>query len=156
MRLICAVALMILFDTAAAQAVDYRWTVGTGQGNVEASIRNREGGRFILFCGSGTPDRRGGIIVEGPASQAPKGKPVDVQVVVDGRNFAFSVTDGYGPTTVRGERFALANLASALIASKAESFAVEYPGLGRSEKFSLLNVSDAVKEGRTTIVAPCL
>ncbi|GEO97648.1 hypothetical protein [Methylobacterium haplocladii] len=139
-----------------AAAVDYRWVVGTGQGSVEASIRNKAGGNFIVFCGSGTDERRSGIILEGIADTASKGKPLDVQVVIDGKSFPFSVTDGYGPVAARGDRLMLQNLAQALSASRLAEFTIEYPSLDKSERYSLLSVRDALKEKKGTIVTPCL
>lgn len=155
-RMLALAATLALLAAGPARAVDYRWVVGTGQGSVEASIRNKEGSRFVVFCTSGAVEQRGGIILEGLAEQAPKGRPVDVQVVVDGRSFAFSVKDGYGPVSARGDRLALANMARAMIGSRATQFAVEYPGLGKEELFSLLSVKEAIKEGRGTIVTPCI
>ncbi|GJE53745.1 hypothetical protein [Methylobacterium thuringiense] len=150
------VALLAILAATPAEAVDYRWVVGTGQGSVEASIRNKSGGNFIIFCGSGTDELRSGIILEGVADTAPKQKPLDVQVVVDGKSFPFSVTGGYGPTEARGARFTLQNLAEALLASRAADFTIEYPSLDKSERYSLLNVRDALKEKKGTIVTPCL
>lgn len=149
-------ALVLAALSTPALAVDYRWTVGTGQGTVEAGIRNRGGGRFTIFCAAGQPDRGAGIMLDGPAGTGEKGKPVDVQVVVDGKSHAFAVTDGYGPVAARGARLDLANLSRALLASRAKRFTVEYPGLGRAENFSLLGVRDALAERGGTIVAPCI
>lgn len=147
----------LAFLTASpALAVEYRWTSGTGQGTVEASIRNRTGSTFRVFCGSGTDERRAGIILEGLARTAPTGKALDVQVVVDGKNYPFSITDGYGPVAARAGRFALEEMAKAMLASRVKRFTVEYPALDKSETFSLGNVGDALRERGSTIVTPCL
>lgn len=156
MRLATVLATFTLFATAPAWAVDYRWVVGTGQGTVEASIRNKDGGRFTLFCGSGTDEKRSGIILEGVAAKAPKGQPVDVQVIVDGENHVFRIKDGYGPVDARGARLELQRLAQALVASRARTFTVEYPSLDAAETYPLANVRDAVRDGKKTIVTPCL
>ncbi len=139
-----------------ALAIDYRWTSGTGQGTVEASIRNRTGSTFRVFCGSGTDDRQMGILLEGLATTAPKGRPLDVQVVVDGKNFPFAVTDGYGVVSARSSRFDLEAMAKAMLASKATSFTIEYPSLDKSETFPLGDVADALSDRGGTIVTPCL
>lgn len=147
---------LAILTASPALAVEYRWTSGTGQGSVEASIRNRTGSTLRVFCGSGTGERRAGIILEGLARTAPKGKSLDVQVVVDGKNYPFSVMDGYGPVAARAGRFALEDMAKAMLASRAKRFTVEYPTLDKSETFSLGNVGDALRERRFTIVTPCL
>ena len=139
-----------------ALAVDDRWTSGTGQGTVEASIRSRTGSTFRVFCGSGTTDRQMGIVLEGLATTVPKGRPLDVQIIVDGKNFPFALTDGYGLVSARSSRFDLEAMAKAMLASKATSFTIEYPSLDKSETFSLADVADALSDRGGTIVTPCL
>lgn len=147
---------LAILTASPALAVEYRWTSGTGQGSVEASIRNRTGSTFRVFCASGTDERRAGIILEGLARTTPTSKPLDVQVVVDGKNYPFSVTDGYGPVAARAGRFTLEGMAKAMLASRSKRFTIEYPALDKSETFSLGNVGDALRERRSTIVTPCL
>ncbi|KQP61190.1 hypothetical protein ASF39_00305 [Methylobacterium sp. Leaf108] len=139
-----------------ALSVDDRWTAGFGQGTAEASIRSRTGSIFRVFCGGGTGGRRMGVVLEGLAQTAPKGRPLDVRVVVDGRTFPFAVTDGYGAVDARGGRFALEAMAKAMLASKAARFTIAYPSLNVSEAYSLGGVRDALQDRGGTILTPCL
>lgn len=150
------VALALVLAPVAAHAVDYRWTSGFGQGTTEALIRNGEGASFNIYCPAGSTDTTPGLIVETRKISLRTGAPVDLQIVVDGRNLAFTLQEGQARADARGTRLGLNALARALASSKAKTFTVEFPAQRKAERFSLLNARDALMEGKASILEPCL
>jgi hypothetical protein len=149
-----SLAAALAFTTSAA-AVDFRWNQGFGQGTLEASIQNREGATFSVSCPAGSDDTTPSLDVRTKMVPMPKGKVVDVQVIVDGKNHPFNLIDGSYLGAGRSFRQDIENVVNALRKSKGKTFDVEYPMAGKKDTFSLQNARTALGAGKASILSGC-
>jgi hypothetical protein len=125
-----------------AQAVEWRWTRGFGQGTFESIIRNSNKSSINIYCPSGQNDTTPGIFYE-YKGKMPRGE-LYVQFVVDGSNHPIGFLDGHYLAQGYGMQQALLTLVEALQTSRAPGFTVEFPEINRVEQFSLSNARDAL------------
>jgi hypothetical protein len=149
-----AAALIAALASVAAVAVDFRWTAGVGQGTVVAQIRNQAGSTVHFACNSG------GLPPVAPSLQVEiRGAPLagrkTYQFVIEGKNHAVALTDGWLTAQARFEVNALMGIAYALVQSTSPGFVVEVPEAKLSERFSLLNVRDTLGERPGKTLADC-
>jgi hypothetical protein len=146
---------LLLAEPAAAQVVDFRWTGGFGQGTLVAQIRNQAGSVVHFSCnqsgGAGAGDLGLMVEIRGRAITGAK----TYQFVIDGKNHPVVLEDGWLVARARFEVNALMLIADALVGSKAAAFVVEVPEAGASERFSLLNVRDALGRAHGKTLADC-
>src|ERR1700680_1783694 len=107
-------------------AVDYRWAAEVNRGTTEAMIGNANRSSVNIYC-SGAGDQSSGMLIQYKKIKPGASEVLDVQMIVDGKNYPFTVTDGTYMAQGRTGFSALVSLASALVASKKKSFAVEFP-----------------------------
>ncbi|HJQ56850.1 MAG TPA: hypothetical protein VJ890_08080 [Vineibacter sp.] len=154
LRGLLAATLFAAVISAGAGAVDFRWTSGFGQGVSSAQVLNQAGSIVQFSCNSG------GLPPIAPSLRIEiRGKPLPgaklYQFVIDGRNHAVSLTDGWLTAQVRFEVNALMMIADALVQSNAQGFVVEVPEARVAERFSLLNVRDALGPRAGATLAEC-
>jgi hypothetical protein len=135
---------LLICTMADTFAVDYRWTRGFAMGTDEAIIRNASGASLNIYCPSGQTDTTPGMFIETNKVRFKKGEQVLVQIVVDGKNHPFNFDEVQYIAGGRSFRLALDRLVDALKEAKAKSFVVEFPKQRVAERFSLLNVKDAI------------
>lgn len=147
--------LALALSATAAQAVDYRWTQGYGQGTLEAAIVNKAKDELRIYCASGQQNRPVGMFltIAGRPTSAP-GK-VYVQFVVDGKNHPFTFEQGRYNASGRGFYGNLHAFVEALVRSKSPSFAVELPEEDITRSLSLLNAADALGTPPDLIIKDC-
>lgn len=145
----------LVVSAAPASAVDFRWNQGFGQGTFESSIQNREGGTFTIVCPAGSEDTTPSLDLQTKLVPMPKGKVVDIQVVIDGNNYPFNLNEGTFLGAGRSFRQSLEEVVAALRKSKAKTFVVEYPMAGKSETFSLQNAKKALSDTKGSILNAC-
>src|ERR1700754_2287199 len=80
------VALALLLSGAAALAVDARWTLGYGQGTLEANIENSAGSTFSIYCPAGSEDKTPGMFISVTRIQPQVKEAVTAQIIIDGKN----------------------------------------------------------------------
>ena len=138
-----------------ARAVDFRWTSGFGQGALVAQVRNQAGSVVHFSCnqGGGTGSGEASLLVEirGNAIQGSK----TYQFVVDGKNYPVILANGWLTARARFEVNGLMMIAHALVSSGSAAFVVEVPEVAISERFSLLNVRDALGPSPGKTLADC-
>jgi hypothetical protein len=152
MRVVLCIWLVTLATTS--YAVDYRWypNSGSNQGVLEANIQNKDGSLFTISCGYFNSEHTAGIDWQSRKFQLNGIK--DVQVVVGGVNYPFTVTFLYMASLKKsGGTFNMGNLATnavlkslvaTLIHSRAGEFMIEVPQDNVSEAFSLLGARDVL------------
>ena len=140
----------LLTSVAALQAapVDYRWTIGFGQGTLEAIIRNEFGSSVNIYCPAGQIDTTPGMFVSVDKVRPRAGERIDVQFVVDNKNHAFYLEEIQFRASGRANLNSFHALVDALATSKARRFVVEFPKFRMSERFSLLNAREALGSGQ--------
>jgi hypothetical protein len=140
---------------APAHAADFRWTSAFGQGTAVGQIQNQAGSLVHFACNSG------GLPPGGPSLHVQiKGKDVPgsrlYQFVIDGKNRPVTLQDGWLLNAqARHEKEALMSIAYDLVQSRATTFTVELPELRLEERFSLLNVKDALGAAPGKTLADC-
>src|SRR5688500_2132254 len=82
-----------LLAASHAWAVDYRWTTSFAQGTVEAIIRNRGGSSVNIYCPSGQANTTPGMFIKVGRVNPKAGEQVDVQIIVDGENYPFTLDE---------------------------------------------------------------
>ena len=149
-------ALCIALAAAApALAVDFRWTAGFNQGTAAGQIQNQAGSLVHFACNSG------GLPPGGPSLHVQiKGKDIAgsrlYQFVIDGQNRPVTLQDGWLLNAqTRPAKAALMSIAHSLVVSRAPNFTVELPELRLEERFSLLNVKDALGAAPGKTLADC-
>lgn len=146
---------MVLSAAAPAFAVDFRWTSGFGQGTAAGQVENQSGSLVHFACNSG------GMPPGGASLHVQiKGKDIQgarlYQFVVDGKNRPVTLQDGWLLNAqARHEKAALIDIAHSLVVSRAPAFTVELPELRIEERFSLLNVKDALGQAPGKTLADC-
>jgi hypothetical protein len=147
MRFVLALAVLASLIIPVS-AKDHRWTLAYAQGTTEAIIRNDQGSNINIYCPSGQAEPTPGIFFEVKTIKPKAGEAVAVQFVVDGKSHAFDFAEiqfeAKGPARVN----ALSALIDALTKSKGKEFIVEFPKLGKSERFSLLGAKKAMTSAK--------
>jgi hypothetical protein len=139
--------------TDVAFAVEYRWTFEMGAASESAQIKNSAGSEIFISCLSGNQFNIPTIHLESKLlSKSANQSDLSVQFVIDGKNFPVSFKQGTAAPGSRWRDNENGNFIIALNDAKSKSFTAEYPDLQKSEKFSTLNVRDAVG----AIVEGCL
>jgi hypothetical protein len=140
----------LLASVAALQAapVDYRWTIGFGQGTLEAIIRNEFGSSLNIYCPAGQTDTTPGMFVSVDKVRPRAGEQIDVQIVVDNKNHPFYLEEIQFRASGRANLNSLYALVDALAASRARGFVVEFPRFRMSERFSLMNAREVLGSGK--------
>jgi hypothetical protein len=139
----CALAAGFALGASGASAVDYRWTSAMNQGVLQASIENHAKSRVAFSCNSGglpPVEPSLAVMIRGKAIKGEK----FYQFVVDGKNYPALLTDGWLKGNYMAVKRPMASIAFALVEAKSDAFTVEVPDLKSSERFSLLNVRDAL------------
>lgn len=157
LKLILCSAILAIASAVPAAAADYRWTTGFGQGVIEALIRNRAGSSLNISCSAGSTEKTASLFLETNVVPKPaKGKWLDIQIVVDGKNYPLNLDDKMAYDGI-GRNFyqALYSVAEALRKTKSKTFTVEYPMSGKSETFSTLNARDALGDGKKSMLDAC-
>jgi hypothetical protein len=139
----CALAAGVLLGAGSASAVDYRWTTAMNQGVFQASIENQAKSWVAFSCNSGglpPIEPSLAVMIRGKAI---KGEKL-YQFVVDGKNYPAYLTDGWLKGSSMAVMRPMTGIAFALVEARSNAFVVEVPDLKISERFSLLNVRDAL------------
>jgi hypothetical protein len=140
-------SVIFIFAISFAEQVDaasHRWTIAFAQGTLEAIIHNDAGASLNIYCPSGQTDRTPGMFLESKKLHPQKSEQVDVQIVVDGREFPFRFDEIQFSAAGRDDRAALSALIGALVKSKRAAFTVELPRLAQAEAFSLRGAKKAL------------
>jgi hypothetical protein len=137
------------------RAVDFRWTSGFGQGALVAQVRNQAGSVVHFSCnqGGGSGSGEVSLLLEIHGATIPGSKTY--QFVVDGKNYPVILVDGWLTARARFEVNGLMMIAHALVSSRSPAFVVEVPEAAISERFSLLNVRDALGPSPGKTLADC-
>ena len=139
----CALAAGVALGASSASAVDYRWTTAVNQGVFQASIENQAKSSVAFSCNSGglpPIEPSLAVMVRGKAI---KGEKL-YQFVVDGKNYPALLTDGWLKGNFMAVKRPMTSIAFALVEARSNAFVVEVPDLKLSERFSLLNVHEAL------------
>lgn len=89
-----------------------------------------------------------GMFIHVDRIKPPGDELVDVRIIVDGKNYPFSLKEIRLEPTSRTERWEFIALVRALSASKQKSFVVEYPKYKTAETFSLLDARKTLRGGK--------
>jgi hypothetical protein len=143
MKLLLTMLSLILLAPAAL-AVDFRWTLGFGQGTLESTIKNANDSAFTIYCPQGHEDTTPGMFLHVKSIKPTLGELVTVQFIVDGKNHSFYFQEIRFKADTRANQWALRNFVNALLSSKQKSFVAEFPKYNTAETFSLLNVRDSI------------
>jgi hypothetical protein len=130
--------------TTSASAASYRWTSAFAQGTTEAIIRNEHGASVNIYCPSGQVDTAPGMLIDVKTVSPKAGEKVAVQFAVDGKSYAFDMDEIHFIAKSDAQKAALSALIDAIVSGKSKSFAVEFPKLGVTERFSLLGAKKAM------------
>lgn len=153
MRMVLATILLLL-GTTSSFAVDFRWSSEVNRGTSNAMVANANRMMFNIYC-AGADDQRAGLSIEGKRIDPSSKEPVDVQILVDGKNYPFTLEFGSYAANGRMSFMALSSLVDALAVSKNKSFVVEFPASKASETFSLLDAKKMLGGNRNSILGPC-
>ena len=146
MRALLVVASLLL--AAHAWAGKNRWTIGFGQGTFEAIVETGSGASVNIYCPSGQIDRTPGMFID-VGRVKPKAKQhVDVQIIVDSKNYPFTLEENQFQASDRATFNSLHALVDALAKSKGKTFKVEFPKFGTAETFPLLGAKTAFKSAK--------
>ena len=154
MKLLPAAIALMLSGTAAL-AVDFRWTLGYGQGTLEANIENSAGSTFSIYCPAGSDDKTPGMFITVPRIKLQPKETVTAQIIVDGKNHPFLLEESEFKAEGRQNRWDFRALVNALATSKQKSFIVELPKYQIQETFSLIDVRKTLGTGKKTIIREC-
>ena len=147
-------AIAIAF-TKPAFAVDYRWTQSYDQGTSEAIIENASDASVNIYCPSGQTDTTPGMFVDSRKVRPKAGESVRVQIIVDGDNYPFDLDEDKFKANSNANMLQFQGLLTALTASRARRFTVEFPKYKISEQFSLLDAAKILGKGKSTILDGC-
>jgi hypothetical protein len=145
-----ASSLLSVVVTTSAFAVEYRWSFAMAGGTETADIKNKFGSELSIECRSGVQFNIPTIDLD--SKIAARRSDLNVQFVIDGKNYPVSFSKGTAEPGGRLSQNAIANFVTALNDAKSRSFTAEYPDINKKESFSTLNVRDAVG----AIVEGCL
>jgi len=154
LKLIVSIVCLLL-ATPAALAVDYRWTLSFNQGTYEAIIWNRNDSSLTIYCPMGQEDTTPGMFIQVKRIKPQPGEQVTVQIIVDGENYPFELSEIQFNASSRTEKWHFRALVDALAASKQKSFVVEFPKYDTSETFSLLDTRKTIGRGKDSMIEGC-
>ncbi len=129
---------------ASAEAADHAWQSGFGQGILEASVENRDGGRLSVHCPAGQEDTTPGLTVETrQAFDIREGAVADIVLVVDDAMLPLRAVhgggyDGAAHFGFRADDHGLVASLEAVVdrLRRGRAVTVELPPPGRPERFS--------------------
>ncbi|AWN46679.1 hypothetical protein DK419_10440 [Methylobacterium terrae] len=153
LKLVATIAFVL--SATAAQAVEYRWTDGFGQGTLEAKIVSRSKDELLIYCGSGQEARPVGMFFTIGGKQYRRSERTYVQFVVDGKNHPFEFAETRYDASGRGFYGNLSRFVAALARSKSQTFLFEVPEENISRSLSLLNAADALGRSPDSIIDGC-
>ncbi|MCS3726468.1 hypothetical protein [Bradyrhizobium betae] len=148
-------ALALTMSCTAALAVDFRWTLGYGQGTLEANIENGAGSTFSIYCPAGSENKTPGMFITVARIKPQVKETVTAQIIVDGKNHPFLLDGSQFKAEGRQNQWDFRELVNALAASKQKSFVVEFPKYQTQETFSLLDVRKTLGTAKKTIIRQC-
>lgn len=143
-----AILFVCLTVSSSAWSADHRWTTGFGQGTFEAVVENDHKASVNIYCPSGQADTTPGFLIQGVKVEPRVHETIDVQFVVDGKNYPFSLDEIQFEARGQYKINAIHALIEALAKSRSRTFVVEFPKNGMSEKFSLLGAKAALKSAK--------
>lgn len=149
------VAFALMLSGTAALAVDFRWTLGYGQGTLEANIENGAGSTFSIYCPAGSDDKTPGIFISVTRIKPQVKEAVTAQIIIDGKNHPFLLDGSRFKAEGRQNQWDFRALVNALATSKQKSFVVEFPKYQTQETFSLLDVRKTLGTAKKTIIREC-
>jgi hypothetical protein len=138
-----------------AHAVDDRWTSSYDQGTLEAIISNRDDSSINIYCPQGQEDTTPGMFIEVKRIKPQAREIVTVQIIVDGNNYPFELNEIQFTASSRTLQTQFRALIEALVASKGNSFVVEFPKYNVSETFSLRDARKTIGRGKNSILDGC-
>ncbi|WP_431204334.1 hypothetical protein ACQ86E_04230 [Bradyrhizobium betae] len=154
MKLLLVAFAMMLSNTAAL-AVDFRWTLGYGQGTLEANIENSAGSTFSIYCPAGSDDKTPGMFIMVTRIKPQVKETVTAQIIVDGKNHPF-LLDGSRFKAEGGQNQSdFRQLVMPLATTKQKSFVVEFPKYQTQETFSLFDFRKTLGTAKKTIIREC-
>lgn len=148
MRAPICIAVISLISTAAFAASD-RWALSYDQGTMEAIVSNRHGASLNIYCPSGQAAHVPGMFIEAAGLRPKAGEKVDVQIVVDGKNNAFSFDEVQFVAAEPAGLKDLDLLIDELAKSKSSSFIMNVPKFSVSESLSTAGARKALKSARS-------
>ncbi|WP_456624000.1 hypothetical protein [Bradyrhizobium sp. P5_C12] len=149
------VALALMLSGTTALAVDFRWTLGYGQGTLEANIENSAGSTFSIYCPAGSDDKTPGMFITVTRIKPQAKEAVTVQIIIDGKNYPFLLDGSQFKAAGRQNQWDFRELVKALATTKQKSFVVEFPKYQTQETFSLLDVRKSLGTAKKTIIKDC-
>ena len=154
MKLILAI-ISLTFAASAALAVDFRWTLGYGQGTLEANIANANDSTININCPEGQTDTTPGMFIEVARTSRQRNETVTVQIIVDGKNHSFYLKEIQFKAVTRTDKSQFRELVRALASSEQKSFVVEFPKYNTAEAFSRLDARKVLGLGKHSILKGC-
>ncbi len=145
----------LTFAASAAFAVDFRWTLGFGQGTLEANIENGNGSSVNIFCPLGQEDTTPGMLIHVKRINAQRDELVTVQMIVDGKSHPFYLKEIELLAEGRANMWEFRELMRALASSKQKSFGIEFPKYNTAETFSLLDARKTIGLGKGSVLKGC-
>ncbi|WP_441237486.1 hypothetical protein [Bradyrhizobium sp. 930_D9_N1_4] len=133
-------------------AVDFRWTLGYGQGPLEANIENGVGSTFSIYCPAGSENKTPGIFISVARIKPQTKETVTAQIIIDGKNHPFLLDGSQFKAEGRQNQSDFRQLVMALTTTRQKSFVVEFPEYQTQETFSLLDVRKTSGTAKKTIV----
>lgn len=148
-------ALAALLLPALGLAAQAQWSTGFGQGTTEATVRNGSGASLTITCPAGQANRAPGLFIES-ARLGRAAANGEVNVVVRGEAYSFSLRGGGFQAASRADSGTLTALVDALRSAGGGSFAVQVSPSGPEETFPLRGARAALTQpnGRS-ILAGC-
>ncbi|MEH3146353.1 MAG: hypothetical protein PGN34_13610 [Methylobacterium frigidaeris] len=124
---------------SAAQAGD--WTVGTGQGYVEYTVRNGPDATFVIACDEGATENGAHSNVGAEIAGKPPADGTSFEVDLDGKSYRFAQSEQLGNLRSRASRADFAAMWERM--RSAREMRVTFAD-GRSSPFSLRGVRQAL------------
>ncbi|MBC9876327.1 hypothetical protein G8O24_03070 [Bradyrhizobium sp. INPA01-394B] len=149
------VAFALISSCTTASAVDFRWTLGYGQGTLEANIENAAGSTFSIYCPAGSDDKTPGMFISATRIKPQVKESITAQIIIDGKNHPFLLEGSQFKAEGRQNQQDFRQLVIALATTKQKSFVVEFPKYQTQETFSLLDVRKTLGTAKKTIIREC-
>jgi hypothetical protein len=143
--LLVAASLLVVSPALAGKD---RWTIGFGQGTFEAIVETGGGSSVNIYCPSGQADTPPGMFIKVGRVNPKAGEQVDVRIVIDGKNYPFTLEEIQFQAGDRAKFNSLYSLVDALTKSKGKTFKVEFPKFGTDETFALRGARKAFKSAK--------
>ncbi len=154
MRLLLAI-ISLTFASSAAFAVDFRWTLGFGQGTLEAKIENGNDSHVNIFCPRWQTETTPGMFINVKRINPQRDELVTAQIIIDGKNYSFYLKEIEFLADTRAGMWQFRELVHALASSKQKSFVVEFPKYNTAKTFSLLDGRKTLGLGEHSMLKGC-